>query len=85
MEMFEKAEEGYYSAVLMDVHMPIMGGYEATRNIRAMERGDSNVPIIAMTADVFSDNLERCEKCGMYACVTKPLDVAECMRTLRKY
>lgn len=85
VEMFEKAEEGYYSAVLMDVHMPIMGGYEATRNIRAMERGDSNVPIIAMTADVFSDNLERCEKCGMNACVTKPLDVAECMRTLRKY
>lgn len=84
-EMFEKAEEGYYSAVLMDVHMPIMDGYEATRTIREMERSDSNLPIIAMTADVFSDNIERCEECGMNACVTKPLDVGECLRTLRKY
>ncbi len=85
VEMFENAKEGYYSAVLMDVHMPIMGGYEATRNIRGMKRNDNSIPIIAMTADVFSDNLERCEACGMNACVTKPLDVAECLRTLKRY
>lgn len=85
VEMFEKAEIGYYSAVLMDVHMPIMDGYEATRTIRAMDRRDSNVPIIAMTADVFSDNIQRCKESGMDASLTKPLDVKECLRTLKKY
>ena len=85
VEMFEKAEIGYYSAVLMDVHMPIMDGYEATRTIRAMDRSDSNVPIIAMTADVFSDNIQRCKESGMDASLTKPLDVKECLRTLKKY
>lgn len=85
VEMFEKSEAGYYSAVLMDVHMPIMDGYEATRIIRAMERKDSKLPIIAMTADVFSDNMERCMESGMNECITKPLDIDECLRVLKRY
>lgn len=85
VEMFKRAETGYYSAVLMDVHMPIMDGYEATRIIRAMERPDSNLPIIAMTADVFSDNMERCMESGMNECITKPLNINECLRVLKRY
>ena len=85
VEIFEKSEKGYYSAILMDVHMPVMDGYEATRTIRAMDREDNALPIIAMTADVFSDNMERCIESGMNECITKPLDVAECLRVLKKY
>lgn len=85
VEKFAKSEAGYYAAVLMDVHMPIMDGYEATRKIRAMDRKDSKLPIIAMTADVFSDNMERCMDSGMNECVTKPLDVKECLRVLKNY
>lgn len=85
VEMFEAADKGYYSAILMDVHMPVMDGYEATKTIRAMDREDNALPIIAMTADVFSDNMERCMESGMNECITKPLDVAECLRVLKKY
>lgn len=85
VEMFEQSPVGYYDAVFMDVHMPIMDGYEATRTIRALDRGDSTLPIVAMTADVFSDNIDSCKGCGMDACITKPLDVGECMRVLKKY
>ena len=84
-DMFAKSETGYYAAVLMDVHMPVMDGYEATRTIRAMDRADNELPIIAMTADVFSDNMERCMESGMNECITKPLDVAECLHVLKKY
>lgn len=85
VEIFEKTENGYYDALLMDVHMPIMDGYEATRRIRQMNREDKNLPIIAMTADVFSDNIERCLESGMNECITKPFDVKECLRVLKKY
>lgn len=85
VEMFGKSEMNYYSAILMDVHMPIMDGYEATRQIRAMNREDNNLPIIAMTADVFSDNIENCLKSGMNECITKPLDIGECLRVLKSF
>ena len=85
VEIFTQSEEGFYDAIFMDVHMPIMDGYEATKNIRSMDRKDSNLPIIAMTADVFSDNIENCKCSGMNECITKPLDMKECMRVLRKY
>lgn len=85
VETFEKSEVGYYDAILMDVRMPIMNGYEATRTIRALEREDSTLPIIAMTADAFSDDAQRCFESGMDAHLTKPLDIKECMRTLQKF
>ncbi len=85
VEMFKQSQVGYYDAVFMDVHMPIMDGYEATRTIRELDRDDNTLPIIAMTADVFSDNIDSCKDSGMDACITKPLDVRECMRVLKKY
>lgn len=84
-EKFEKSEPGYYDAILMDIRMPVMNGYDATKKIRAMEREDSSLPIIAMTADAFSDDARRCMECGMDAHLAKPLDVRECMRMLKKY
>lgn len=85
LDMFEQSEIGYYDAVLMDIRMPVMDGYDATRAIKALERKDSDLPIIAMTADAFSDDAQRCLECGMVAHIAKPIDVKECMRILNKY
>lgn len=74
-EKFAASPEGYYQAVLMDIRMPVMNGYEATKTIRAMERADANVPIIAMTADAFSEDVARAKACGMNGHVAKPLDM----------
>ena len=85
VEMFSKSEVGYYDAVLMDIRMPIMNGYDDTKAIRSLGRPDNNLPIIAMTADAFSDDAEHCLECGMNAHIPKPLDIEECMRTLQKF
>ncbi len=85
LEMFEASQIGYYDAVLMDIRMPIMDGYQATKAIRALDRADSRLPIIAMTADAFSDDAQHCMEVGMDAHIPKPLDVEECMRTLQKF
>ena len=85
VEMFEASEPGYYEAILMDVRMPEMNGYDATRAIRALDRPDHELPIIAMTADAFSDDAKQCFESGMDAHLTKPLDIKECMRTLEKF
>lgn len=85
VEMFENSELGYYDAILMDIRMPIMNGYEATEIIRGLDREDSDLPIIAMTADAFSDDAQRCLECGMNAHITKPIDIKECKRILEKY
>ena len=85
VEMLEKSPVGYYEAVLMDVRMPIMGGYEATQVIRTLDRADRDLPIIAMTADAFAEDVKRALDCGMNAHVAKPIDVREVMRLLAKY
>ncbi len=85
LDMFEASEIGYYDAILMDIRMPVMNGYDATKAIQALERPDNNIPIIAMTADAFSDDAQRCKECGMAAHIAKPIDVTECMRVLQKY
>lgn len=85
VEMFQKSAEGYYDAILMDIRMPVMTGYEAAWAIRRMERKDAQIPIIAMTADAFSEDVKRCLECGMNAHVAKPIDVSEVMRLLKKY
>jgi len=85
-EMFRDSEEGYYDAVLMDVRMPVMTGYQATEAIRAMDRPDAKtLPIIAMTADAFSEDIQKCLDCGMNAHVAKPIDVDQIARLLEKY
>ena len=62
-----------------------MTGYEAAWAIRELQRKDANIPIIAMTADAFSEDVKRCLDCGMDAHVAKPIDVPEVMHLLEKY
>ena len=69
----------------MDIRMPVMNGYDATRAIRALEREDNDLPIIAMTADALSDNVQYCLECGMNDHIAKPIDVEKCIHTLQKY
>ncbi len=85
VDIFEKSEIGYYSAILMDIRMPVMNGYDATKAIRALEREDHVLPIIAMTADAFSDDARHCMECGMDSHITKPIDIKECKRILSKF
>ena len=84
--MLEKSEEGYYDAVLMDVQMPVMNGYEATKAIRAMHRRDAKtLPIIAMTANAMEEDKEAALKSGMNAHIAKPLDIDLFMSVLRQF
>lgn len=83
LEKFQASEPGWYDAVLMDLRMPMMDGNEATRAIRACDRPDADIPIIAMTADAFSEDIQRCIQCGMNAHAAKPLDMRELLRTLQ--
>ncbi len=82
---FEESPVGYYDAILMDVRMPVMDGYEATRAIRGLERGDTDIPIIAMTADAFSEDIQKCLACGMNDHLAKPIDVQAVSQKLKKY
>jgi len=76
VELFSTSAAGEYRAVLMDIQMPVMNGYDATRAIREMNRPDAkSVPIIAMTADAFTAAVEHSKAVGMTGYVTKPLDV----------
>lgn len=85
-DMFAAAP-GAYSLILMDIHMPEVDGYQATRRIRAMnaipEAG--NIPIIAMTANVFKEDRDQCLAAGMDGHISKPIDLDEMLATLQKY
>ncbi len=84
--MFRASEEFYYDAILMDVQMPIMDGYEATRTIRALPRKDvKNLPILAMTANALEEDKEAALKNGMNAHIAKPLDMEVLMEVLRQF
>ena len=86
VEKFEAAQPGHYDAILMDLRMPEMNGFDATRTIRAMAREDARkIPIIAMTADAFADDIKACLDCGMNGHVAKPLNMQELLRLLQKY
>ena len=85
LEFFEASEPGTYDAILMDIRMPVMNGYEATEAIRGLDRSDRDLPIIAMTADAFSDDAQRCLNIGMNAHIPKPLDIKQCMTVLQKF
>jgi len=75
-----------YDAILMDVHMPEMDGFEATRIIRATGLpGADTIPIIALTANVFREDIESCKAAGMDDHVGKPLDINEVVRTLAQH
>ena len=70
----------------MDLRMPVMTGYQATEAIRTLERPDSQtIPIIAMTADAFAEDVQKCLDAGMNAHVAKPIDVRDVCRLLAKF
>ena len=86
VDMFAAAEPGYYDAVLMDVRMPVKDGLEATRCIRALDKADAKtVPIIAMTADAFDEDVQRSLQAGMNAHLSKPVDPERLYDTLAKF
>ena len=86
VSMVEKSEEYYYDAILMDVQMPIMNGYEATRTIRNLSRKDVKTPpIIAMTANALEEDKEAALKNGMNAHISKPLDMDVFISVLKEY
>ncbi|MCI8634419.1 MAG: response regulator [Eubacterium sp.] len=85
-EKFQESPLHWYDGILMDLRMPQMTGFEAAAAIREMDREDASiVPIIAISADAFYDDIKRCLDCGMNAHVPKPLDIQELMVLLDKY
>jgi len=83
VKQFASAPPGEFGAVLLDIQMPVLNGYEAAERIRSLPRPDAaSIPIIAMTADAFADAMERSRKAGMNAYVTKPLDPGILRKTL---
>ena len=84
-DKFIASPSGYYDLILMDVQMPIMNGYEATRKIRAAAKKDAlTVPIVAMTADAFAEDIIEAKKAGMNSHLAKPLNLATLVRELGK-
>ena len=81
--LFAESEPGYYDVVLMDVQMPVMDGYEATRCIRELPRADAaDVPIIAMSANAFAEDVRASLECGMDAHLSKPIDMRRVLREI---
>lgn len=86
LDKFQRSPEGYYDAILMDIRMPHMTGYEATKAIRGLNHPNAlSVPIIAMSADAFSDDIQHCLECGMNAHIAKPIDVIELTHILKRF
>ena len=83
VQHFEASEPGTYDVILMDVMMPVMDGLTATRTIRALDRQDAKtIPIIAMTANAFREDAEKCMEAGMNAHLAKPLDDEKIKQTI---
>lgn len=86
LEKYQSMGSGYYDAILMDIHMPVMDGYEATRAIRALDGEDAKtIPIIAVTENDSSENVIKSYEAGMNAFIPKPIDAETLYRTLNKY
>ena len=86
VQLFSHAQPETYDAILMDIMMPVMGGLEATRKIRSLGTVDaSTVPIFAMTANAFIDDIEKSKAAGMNEHLTKPLELDKILTAIRKY
>ncbi|MDO4299285.1 MAG: response regulator [Lachnospiraceae bacterium] len=78
--------ENYYDMVFMDIQIPVMNGYEAARENRASEREDlKKIPIIAMSADAFSDDIQKAAQSGMNGHVAKPIEISKLLAVLEKW
>ncbi len=86
VDKFSQSPAGYYQAVLMDLRMPVMTGFEAACAIRSLEHANAkSIPIIAMSADAFDDDVQKCMDCGMNAHTSKPINIDKVAQLLRKY
>ena len=86
VEKFNASADGTYDAILMDMHMPVMDGIEASRMIRKLNHPQAHtIPVIAMTANVFAEDIEKCLSAGMNDHMSKPVDVNDLIELLRKY
>lgn len=86
VEMFEASQPGFYDIILMDIMMPVMDGLEATRHIRSMNRRDAmTIPIVAMSANAFQEDVEKSLAAGLNEHLTKPLDEKKLTETMKKY
>ena len=86
VDMLEKAANGTYQLILMDVQMPVMNGYDATKKIRRMDDPQkANIPIVAMTANAFSEDKQVALDAGMNDHIAKPINMSVLVPTLRKY
>ena len=83
VEKFAQSKPGYYDAILMDMRMPVMDGLEATRTIRAMDREDAKrIPVIALTANAFDEDVQRSMQAGLNAHLSKPVEPEALFKTL---
>ncbi len=85
VEKFAESNPGEFDAVLMDIMMPEIDGLEAARRIRAMDRSDADIPIIAMTANAFEEDIKKCMAAGMDSHLAKPINTPLLMKTLRSF
>ena len=84
VDTFKNSPEGHFDLILMDIQMPVMDGYEATRRIRKLRNKEqAAIPIIAMTANAFDDDRRAAEACGMNGFISKPIDLDEVIRVLK--
>ena len=85
VELFGNSEPGEFDVILMDIMMPVMNGYEATKMIRSLEREDAKtIPIIAMTANAFTEDRIRAKESGMDEHIAKPVDVELLVKVIHK-
>ncbi len=84
LSMLKRATAGYYDLIIMDIQMPHMNGYEATKNIRGLPDERCRIPIIAMTANAFEEDRKRAIESGMNGYVTKPIKIEELISTIKK-
>ena len=83
--MVERSQPGYYQLVLMDVQMPVMNGYEATKLIRKLENRElANIPILAMTANAFEEDKQEALRAGMNGHVAKPINIEKLLETVEE-
>ncbi|MEG1863314.1 MAG: response regulator, partial [Oscillospiraceae bacterium] len=86
IEIFAQKDAGYYDAILMDIRMPVMDGLTAAKSIRQMRKADAKtIPIIAMTANAFDEDMEKAKAAGMNAHLSKPIEPLTLYQTIQQF